>query len=373
MARAGWFSGMLSAVKLYHWVSISGPSATEKPRSAKISASSSITWLTGWTVPRGASGAGSDRSIVSVASLRSSSAFSRASLRSVIAPCLPSRRTRTASSACRSGAAAIWSMRSSPAMALGLSRAAAQNAKSCATAVHMSDWPELSVERDHETLALLHLAAQMLGKLRVAHAPWTNHGWHAALQPNARGLGTLPTAASGDRTFTLTLDLCRHAMVLWISDGSREEVPLNAGSIAALHHRLVAILERHDLPSDFNGVPNEIEGAVPFTDDHQPRDYDRDSADRFREALAAMLPVFARFRAGFTGKASPVHFWWGSFDLATTRFSGRPAPEHPGGVPGLPDRITREAYDSELSSAGFWAGGATAAEPFFYSYAYPDR
>ena len=236
----------------------------------------------------------------------------------------------------------------------------------------MSDWPELSVERDHETLALLHLAAQMLGKLRVAHAPWTNHGWHAALQPNARGLGTLPTAASEERTFTVTLDLCRHAMVLWVSDGSREEVPLNAGSVAALHHRLVDILDRHELPSDFNGRPNEIEGAIPFAEDKERRDYDRDSADRFREALAAMLPLFARFRAGFTGKASPVHFWWGSFDLATTRFSGRPAPEHPGGVPGLPDRITREAYDSELSSAGFWAGGATAAEPFFYSYAYPE-
>ena len=96
----------------------------------------------------------------------------------------------------------------------------------------MSDWPELSVERDHDTLAVLHLAAQMLGKLRVAHAPWVNHGWHVALQPNARGLGILPTEASGGRTFTLTLDLCRHAIVLWISDGGREELPLNAGSVA---------------------------------------------------------------------------------------------------------------------------------------------
>jgi hypothetical protein len=236
----------------------------------------------------------------------------------------------------------------------------------------MSDWPELSVERDHETLALLHLAAQMLGKLRVAHAPWVNHGWHVALQPNARGLGILPTAASGERTFTLTLDLCRHAIVLWVSDGSREEVPLNAGSVAALHRRLVAILDQHGLPSDFNGKPNEIDDAVPFADDSARRDYDRDSAERFREALAAMLPVFAKFRAGFTGKASPVHFWWGSFDLAVTRFSGRPAPRHPGGVPGLPDRITREAYSQEVSSAGFWGGGAVVAEPFFYSYAYPE-
>jgi Family of unknown function (DUF5996) len=236
----------------------------------------------------------------------------------------------------------------------------------------MSEWPELSVEHDHETLAILHLASQMLGKIRVAHAPWMNHGWHAALQPNARGLATLPTAASGSRTFTLTLDLCRHAIVLWASDESREEVPLNAGSMAALHRRLVAMLDRHDLPSDFNGLPNEIPDAVPFAHDTAPRDYDRDSASRFREALAAMMPSFQRFRSGFAGKASPVHFWWGSFDLAVSRFSGRKAPSHPGGVPGLPDRVTREAYSDEVTSGGFWAGGATPAEPFFYSYIYPE-
>jgi len=236
----------------------------------------------------------------------------------------------------------------------------------------MSRWPQLNVERDHETLALLHLAAQMIGKIRVAHAPWVNHGWHVALQPNARGLATLPTAASDGRSFTLTLDLCRHAIVLWISDGGREEVPLNAGSIAALHRRLVRILDAHGLPSDFNGHPNEIPEALPFADDGTRREYNRDSAECFREALAAMLPVFARLRAGFTGKASPVHFWWGSFDLAVSRFSGRKAPPHPGGVPGLPDRITREAYCDEVSSAGFWAGGVTKAEPFFYTYIYPE-
>jgi len=236
----------------------------------------------------------------------------------------------------------------------------------------MSQWPELSVERDSKTLAILHLTAQMLGKLRVSHASWLNHGWHVALQPNARGLSTLPTAASGARTFTLTLDLCRHAVVLWVSDGSREEVPLNAGSIAALHGRLIGILERHDLPSSFNGVPNEIADAVPFASDRAPRDYNRESAERFRAALAAMLPVFSQFRAGFQGKASPVHFWWGSFDLAVSRFSGRAAPTHPGGVPGLPDRVAREAYSHEVTSGGFWAGGVTRAEPSFYSYFYPE-
>jgi hypothetical protein len=236
----------------------------------------------------------------------------------------------------------------------------------------MSDWPELNVARDHETLSILHLAAQMLGKLRVAHAPWMNHGWHVALQPNARGLSTLPTAASGGRTFTLTLDLCRHAVVLWISDGGREEVPLNAGSIAALHGRLVDILDAHGLPSSFNGHPSEIPDAVDFGADETSRNYNRDSATRFREALAAMLPAFQHFRAGFSGKASPVHFWWGAFDLSVSRFSGRTAPPHPGGMPGLPDRIAREAYSHEVASAGFWAGGVTEAEPFFYSYIYPE-
>ena len=236
----------------------------------------------------------------------------------------------------------------------------------------MSDWPELSLQRDHETWTVLHLAAQMLGKLRVAHAPWMNHGWHVALQPNARGFSTLPTAAGDGRTFTLTLDLCRHAMVLWASDETREEVPLNAGSIAALHKRLIAMLDRNGLPSDFDGKPNEIEGAIPFAADNRARDYDRESAARLREAFAAMLPVFARFRAGFAGKASPVQLWWGSFDLAASRFSGRKAPQHPGGLPGLPDRITREAYSHEVTSAGFWAAGAAEAEPFFYSYIYSE-
>jgi hypothetical protein len=132
------------------------------------------------------------------------------------------------------------------------------------------------------------------------------------------------------------------------------------------------MLRKYALPSDFHGVPNEIPDPVPFAEDTAKRAYDPDSAARFREAFAAMLPVFERFRAGFTGKSSPLHFWWGSFDLAVTRFSGRTAPRHPGGVPGLPDRITREAYSQEVSSAGFWAGGVTQADAFFYSYAYPE-
>jgi hypothetical protein len=233
------------------------------------------------------------------------------------------------------------------------------------------DWPAFDVERDSPTFALLHLVSQMLGKLRVAHAPWANHGWHATLHPVAEGLTIEPIAAPKGN-FTLTLDLCRHAIVLRVADGERDLLPLDLGSVAALHRCLVEMLESHGLPSSFNGKPNEIVGAVPFSEDIAPREYRPDSADRLHAALARIVPVFERFRAGFQGKASPVHFFWGSFDLAVTRFSGRPAPPHPGGIPGLPDRITREAYSHEESSAGFWPGGATAAEPIFYSYAYPE-
>jgi hypothetical protein len=232
-------------------------------------------------------------------------------------------------------------------------------------------WPQLDVEQDSSTFALLHLASQMLGKLRVAHAPWTNHGWHVTLMPVAEGLAMPPIATKQGR-FELTLDLCIHAIVLRTSKGERDSLPLGDTSIADVHRDLIAMLDRHGMPSSFHGRPNEVADPVSFEEDVARRRYHRDSAERLRDVLARIVPVFERFRAGFSGKASPVHFFWGSFDLAVTRFSGRTAPRHPGGVPGLPDRITREAYSHEVSSAGFWPGGATAAEPIFYSYAYPE-
>jgi hypothetical protein len=232
-------------------------------------------------------------------------------------------------------------------------------------------WPAFDVERDSPTFALLHLASQMLGKLRVAHAPWANHGWHVTLMPVAEGLA-MPPISAGDRRFELVLDLCAHAIVLRTSSGSRDAIPLEGGSIADLHRALIVMLDRNGLPSSFNGRPNELPDALPFAEDNAPRSYSQDSAERLRDALARIVPIFERFRAGFLGKASPVHFFWGSFDLAVTRFSGREAPQHPGGIPGLPDRITREAYSHEESSAGFWPGGVTAADPIFYCYAYPE-
>jgi hypothetical protein len=233
------------------------------------------------------------------------------------------------------------------------------------------DWPELDPARDASTWTVLHLVSQMLGKLRVAHSDWVNHGWHVALQTSANGLATLPIAAEEAR-FSLSLDLCDHRIHLLVSDGRSDSVALAQPSIAALHAELVAMLDRNGLPSRFHGTPNELPDAVPFAADNRPIDYREDSAVRLREALRAVVPVFETFRAGFSGKVSPVHFWWGSFDLAVTRFSGRPAPDHPGGVPGLPDRVTREAYSHEVSSAGFWPGGAFGADPIFYSYAYPS-
>ena len=235
----------------------------------------------------------------------------------------------------------------------------------------MTSWPELSHRRDGETFAILHLASQMLGKLRIAHAPWVNHGWHATLHPVAEGLAIEPIASEAGN-FTLTLDLARHAIVLHVGDGERDLLELDLGSIAAIHRNLIAMLKAHGLPSDFHGKPNEIADAVPFAEDTRPRDYDPDSAERLHAALSAIEPVFDRFRAGFAGKCSPVHFFWGSFDLAVSRFSGRAAPPHPGGVPNLPDRISREAYSHELASAGFWPGGIVETEPLFYSYAYPE-
>jgi hypothetical protein len=233
-------------------------------------------------------------------------------------------------------------------------------------------WPELGGARDRSTIAILHLASQMLGKLRVAHSAWVNHGWNVTLHPVAEGLAIEPIAANGI-AFTLTLDLCRHAIVLSAGDGERDVLPLDLGSIAALHGNLIAMLDAHGFPSDFNGTPNEIEGAVPFAEDIATREYRPESAERLHAALTLVEPLFERFRAGFAGKCSPVHFFWGSFDLAVTRFSGRAAPPHPGGVPGLPDRITREAYSHEVSSAGFWPGSAAIeSEPLFYSYAYPE-
>jgi hypothetical protein len=234
-----------------------------------------------------------------------------------------------------------------------------------------ASWPPLSEAQDGETIAALHLSSQIIGKAAVAVIPWRNHSWHATLHLTARGLATeplhLPTG-----TVLLGLDLIDHRLTIDDSAGSREAIDLRQTSVADLYRQIITSLSLAGHRIAIHGQPNEIEGAVQFAQDRQIRAYDPDSAARLLTVLRHADRLLRLFRSGFIGKASPVHFFWGSFDLAVTRFSGNRAPLHPGGIPNLPDEITREAYSHEVSSAGFWPGGAAGGRPLFYSYAYPE-
>jgi hypothetical protein len=231
-------------------------------------------------------------------------------------------------------------------------------------------WPELSAARDRPTIVALHLFSQVIGKVPTALLPWRNHGWHLTLHVTPRGLTTEPVHAPTG-VFTLALDLAGHQFV-YEDAAQRLSAPLGPMAVADFHALVMKILAEAGHQVRIHPAPNEIEPAIPFAEDHEPRAWDRDSAARLLSALHNADRVFRLFRSSFLGKVSPVHFFWGSFDLAVTRFSGRPAPRHPGGIPNLPDAVTREAYSHEVSSAGFWPGGAGAeGGPFFYSYAYP--
>ena len=210
----------------------------------------------------------------------------------------------------------------------------------------------------------------MIGKVPTAVLPWRNHGWHLTLHVTPRGLATEPIHAPAG-TFTLALDLVDHLLV-YESASARSVAAIWAMPVANFHQQVLDMLRQAGHDIHIHPAPNEIEPAIPFAEDRAPRVYDQDSAQRLHGALLQADRVFRLFRSSFLGKVSPVHFFWGSFDLAVTRFSGRPAPRHPGGIPNLPDEVTREAYSHEVSSAGFWPGGAGAeGGPFFYSYAYP--
>jgi hypothetical protein len=232
-------------------------------------------------------------------------------------------------------------------------------------------WPELTAERDRPTIVALHLFSQVLGKVPTALLPWRNHGWHLTLHVGPRGLATEPVYAP-EGVFTLALDLAEHLFV-YESPTQRLSVPLGPMAVADFHARVMKILAKAGHKIRIHAVPNEVDPAIPFAEDKADRTYDRDSAARLLGALQNTDRIFRLFRSSFLGKVSPVQFFWGSFDLAVTRFSGRTAPRHPGGIPNLPDAVTREAYSHEESSAGFWPGGASAeGGPFFYSYAYPS-
>jgi len=233
-----------------------------------------------------------------------------------------------------------------------------------------ASWPELPYPPWRETCDALHLYAQIVGKYRLARTPWLNHSWHATLYVNARGL-TTSLVPDGPGGIEIQFDMLEHAVIGAAANGRTARFALEPMTVVGFLARFLDLVAALGGTPELHGVPNEVPDPVPFARDRQARPYDADAVSRFHQALVAIDPVLRRFRTAFLGKVSPVHLFWGSFDLAVTRFSGRPAPLHPGGVPGLPDAVTREAYSHEVSSAGFWPGGGGVNFPAFYSYAYP--
>lgn len=233
-----------------------------------------------------------------------------------------------------------------------------------------ADWPELPFGEWADTLETVHMWTQVIGKVRMELSPWSNHSWSVPLYLTSRGLSTSPIPYGG-RTFEIEFDFVEHRLPIRTSDGQARDVSLEPKSVARFYHEVLDALRSLGIDVTIHTLPNEIEDPIPFPEDEVHGSYDADHVARLFGALVQADRVMKTFRAGFVGKASPVHFFWGSFDLAVTRFSGRPAPEHPGGIPHLPDAITREAYSHEVTSCGFWPGNRGAPDPIFYAYAYP--
>jgi len=232
-------------------------------------------------------------------------------------------------------------------------------------------WPELPTAAWRETYATLHLWTQIAGKIRLVRSPWLNHSWHVALYVTARGLTTSPIP-DGARTFQIDFDFIDHVLLISTSDGAQRQLALAGLSVAGFYAAVMAQLAELGIDIAIDDMPSELPDPIRFSADHTHATYDPDAVRRFFQILVNADRVFKQFRTGFLGKASPVHFFWGSFDLAVTRFSGRRAPRHPGGVPHLPDEVACEAYSHEESSAGFWPGSGAVDYPAFYSYAYPE-
>src|ERR1700689_1336190 len=232
-------------------------------------------------------------------------------------------------------------------------------------------WPELPTAEWRESYATLHLWTQIVGKIRLARAPWLNHSWHVVLYVTSRGLTTSPIP-DGTRTFQVDFDLIDHDLRISTSDGETRRFALAGQSIASFYAAVMAALAELDIDIVIDEMPSELPEPIRFSLDRKHASYDPDAVRRFLQILVNADRVFKQFRPGFLGKASPVLFFWGSFDLAVPRFSGRRAPRHPGGVPHLSDAVVCEAYSHEESSAGFWPGSGAIDYPAFYSYAYPE-
>ena len=233
------------------------------------------------------------------------------------------------------------------------------------------EWPPLPFDEWKDTLATLHRWTQMVGKTRLALAPMTNHWWQVTLYLTARGLTTSPMPV-GQRTVEIEFDFLDHVLAARTSDGASRRMRLAPRSVADFHREYRTLLRSLDVEAKIWPVPVEMPDAVPFPDDVVHASYDAGAAHRCFRVLAQADRVLKEFRGGFLGKCSPVHFWWGGFDLSCTRFSGRRAPLHPAGLPNLADRVTREAYSHECISAGWWPGGCVLREPAFYAYAYAE-
>ena len=234
-----------------------------------------------------------------------------------------------------------------------------------------SHWPSLHYPAWAETIATLHLWTQIVGKVRLALTPWVNHSWQVPLYVTARGLGTSPIPFERE-IFELEFDFISHELLIRTSTGSRGALRLAPQSVAEFYSGVMELLEGAGVRVSINQLPNELPDPIRFSQDRVHSAYDGVAVHRFWRVLLEIDRVLKLFRSAFLGKVSPVHFFWGSFDLAVTRFSGRRAPLHPGRVPGLPDDIVREAYSHEVSSAGFWPGNASFPQAAFYSYAYPE-
>jgi hypothetical protein len=232
------------------------------------------------------------------------------------------------------------------------------------------DWPAIPFVEWQTTAAALHLYLQIVGKYRLARSPWVNHAWHATFYSTPRGL-TTSLVPDGDGGIEVQFDFVDHTVLGHCGSGKTESFPLGSMTVADFHRQFIQMISDLGGNASIHGSPNELPDPVPFAADTSPRPYDADAVARFHRALVTVSNVFQEFRTGYRGKVSPVHLFWGSFDLAVTRFSGRRAPLHPGGIPNLPDDITQEAYSHEVSSAGFWAGGGPVDDAAFYSYAYP--
>lgn len=231
-------------------------------------------------------------------------------------------------------------------------------------------WPELQYERLKDTIATVHLWTQIVGKIRLRQMPWLNHSWHVTLYVSPRGLstGSMPYARG---IFQIDFDFVGHQLIILSSEGTAERANLYPRSVADFYKEVFAMLQRMEIDVRIHAKPNEVVPAIPFEEDEVHKSYDTHDIRLFWQALVKINLVFMRFRSGFIGKVSPIHFFWGSFDLAVTRFSGRKAPKYPGVVPNIPDDVMQEAYSHEVSSCGFWPGADEFPIPAFYSYCYP--